>query len=156
MSEQNDIMEPTAQEPQTPAAVQPAVAQAEPQTGGREARYRIRAKQAEEERDRLHGLLTDTRRRILTSLSEQSGLDPNAARDVFTGLDAEQVDGLFTETGEVDNDGLNSFVAQQIEEHPYYRSAPRSKASPMPNQSSTPNIDPLHQVGGWNESFGRV
>lgn len=114
------------------------------QPRNREAKYRIRAKEAEAERDALRESLTRTRRSILKT--QDARLDPHAASDLFDGMDGEQVNELFQDDGTVDADKLARLIGDLLEQKPYLR-----RRIGIRNQTGTPT----HQrnSSGWEDSF---
>lgn len=114
------------------------------QPRNREAKYRIRAKEAEAERDALRESLTRTRRSMLKT--QDARLDAKAASDLFDGMDEQQVNELFQENGTVDNDRLSKLVDGLLAEKPYMR-----RNIGVRNQTGVPT----HQRGssGWSDSF---
>lgn len=114
------------------------------QPRNREAKYRIRAKEAEAERDTLRESLTRTRRAILKA--QDARLEQHAASDLFDGMDEQQVNELFQEDGTVDADKLADFVGDLLEQKPYLR-----RRIGVRNQTSVPTHQP--KSSGWADSF---
>lgn len=114
------------------------------QSHNREARYRIRAKEAEAERDTLRENLTQTRRSMLKT--QDARLDGRAASDLFDGMDEQQVNELFQEDGTVDNGKLSKLVDDLLAKKPYMR-----RNIGVRNQTGVPTHQ--RRSSGWADSF---
>ena len=110
----------------------------------REAKYRVRAKEAEAERDALRESLTRTRRSILKT--QDARLEQNAASDLFDGMEDQQVNDLFQEDGTVDADKLTKMVDELLEQKPYMR-----RRIGVRNQTGVPSHQ--RRSSGWADSF---
>lgn len=126
--------------------------QAEQGHQSKEARYRIRAREAETQAQSLRQNLTEARRAILNSASTSNHvIDPKAARDLYGGMNDGEVDALFTEQGAVDTDKFDAFIAGQIEEKPYLRDT-------RPHAPVAFGVDrqPEPRNGNvWSQAFGQ-
>ena len=114
------------------------------QPRNRVAKYRVRAKEAEAERDALRESLTRTRRSMLKT--QDARLDSKAASDLFDGMDEQQVNELFQEDGTVDNDRLAKLVDGLLAEKPYMR-----RNIGVRNQTGVPTHQ--RRSSGWADSF---
>lgn len=114
------------------------------QPRNREAKYRIRAKEAEAERDALRESLTRTRRAILKT--QDVRLDRGAASDLFDGMDNQQVNDFFQEDGTVDADKLTKMVDELLEQKPYMR-----RRIGIRNQTGAPTHQ--RKSSGWADAF---
>lgn len=116
-------------------------------TASREAKYRIRARQAEKERDSLASMLVGTRRGMLESSA--SGLDPKAARDLFDSLGPDEINGLFDESGKIDGEKLGQFVSEQLKDKPYLA----KRTSGAADIGDPSNVPETLKKTTWGDSF---
>ena len=150
--------EPTAQlpdqprEPATPDQTdRESPEDATPQS--KEARYRIRAREAEKTASRLRDSLTSTRRTMLVAeATRRAHLHPSAAKDICTALDTDHIDELFDSDGAIDATAFDRFMARTVAERPYLVDN-RPKAPAVPGQGRTPTNP---NVNHWENSFGGV
>ncbi|MFT8356639.1 MAG: hypothetical protein ABF780_08235 [Bifidobacterium aquikefiri] len=118
----------------------------------KEARYRIRAREAESQVQTLRQSLTAARRAMLNNASANGHvIDPKAARDLYEGMDESAVDALFTEQSAVDADRFDAFIASQIEEKPYLRDA-RPQA---PIAFGVDHQPEPRRGNAWSQAFGQ-
>ncbi|MCH4209729.1 hypothetical protein [Bifidobacterium sp.] len=85
----------------------------------REAKYRNRAKQAEQQAERLSALLTEARKTILSSALKD--LNQQAAQDLLNGMEGEQVASFFDDDGQLSANHINEYTDELLKAKPYMR-----------------------------------
>ena len=119
--------------------------------GNREAKYRVRAREAEEKAEALSQQLRATRVALLQRESTGNGkLRAEAARDVLQAADDDTINGLFNDAGDVDSSKLEAFITEQRTAHPYLG---QNAQLPAPGDELHPKVEPTELSPSWSESF---
>ena len=136
------------QDPTTTEATQVPQEQSK---GNREAKYRVRAREAEERVEALSQQLRATRVALLQRESTGTGkLRAEAARDVLQAADDDTINGLFDDAGDVDSSKLEAFITEQRTAHPYLG---QNAQLPAPGDELHPKVEPSELAPSWSEAF---